>query len=274
MDNSFDELLREGMRYYASNGFTSAEVLADWLRRLEAAMRAVMEPEWRIEEKVREVLGSVFKKQVDQGGVLKRHPGIARYTLERVRPELRDELAKRIAANAALIKLNREQEIDATLRRFTGWASSVPKGGTPLGTTDERKKIKKGFTSLSFRERRVLIDQGHKLQAAVSSIVAVGGGAIAGVWRSHWHQANYDYREEHKERDGILYVVRGNWAMERGLIKLAGHRYSDEITQPGEEVFCRCWYKWIYNLRDLPSDMLTQKGAEELERVRALLRAA
>jgi len=40
--------------------------------------------------------------------------------------------------------------------------------------------------------------------------------------------------------------------------------YTDEITTPGEEVFCRCFYRWIYNLRDLPKDMLTIKGKEQL----------
>jgi len=36
--------------------------------------------------------------------------------------------------------------------------------------------------------------------------------------------------------------------------------YLDEITQPGEEPFCRCFVRYIYNIRNLPDDMLTQKG--------------
>ena len=36
--------------------------------------------------------------------------------------------------------------------------------------------------------------------------------------------------------------------------------YLDEITQPGEEVFCRCYVTYLYNLRSIPEDMLTQKG--------------
>jgi len=66
-------------------------------------------------------------------------------------------------------------------------------------------------------------------------------------------------------------VVRDNWALEKGLIKLAGHQYTDQVTEPGEEVFCRCYYEYIYNLRDLPPEMITAKGREALELARQRL---
>ena len=121
---------------------------------------------------------------------------------------------------------------------------------------------------LAFEERRVLIDQGHKLTAAISQTVAVGAGAIAGTWRSHYRQPGYDYREDHKERDGLLYTLRGNWALEKGLMKPGPAGYYEDVTAVGEEVFCRCWMVWFYNLSSLPPDMLTAKGKSELARVR------
>ncbi len=238
-----------------------------------------MVPEWRIEQRLRDALGAVYRREVDNASVLKRHPGVLRYTLEQVRPELRLELVKRIAANAQLIKLNRKQEVDATLRRFMGWASSIPAGGSAaVDMRKERQRIRKGFASLSFRERRVMIDQGHKLQSAVSDIVAKGGGAIAAVWHSHYHQTNYDYREEHKDRELASktrpYLVRGSWAMDKGYINRSGATYTDEMTQPGEEVYCRCSYRYLYNLRDLPADMLTVKGRDALAQARAKIKGA
>ena len=56
--------------------------------------------------------------------------------------------------------------------------------------------------------------------------------------------------------------------MQAGLMKKDRYRYTDEIEKPGELVYCRCWYEWKYNLRSLPSEMLTEKGKAELERVR------
>jgi hypothetical protein len=35
---------------------------------------------------------------------------------------------------------------------------------------------------------------------------------------------------------------------------------------PAEEVFCQCRYKYIFNLRDLPDEMLTDKGRATIKR--------
>jgi hypothetical protein len=91
---------------------------------------------------------------------------------------------------------------------------------------------------MRFDERRVLVDQGHKLISAINRTVAEEGNAIAGTWHSHWRQAGYDYREDHKERDDHVYAIRGNWAIKDGLMKVGPAGYSDEITQAAEEPFC------------------------------------
>jgi hypothetical protein len=102
--------------------------------------------------------------------------------------------------------------------------------------------------------------------------VAQDGGAIAGRWRSHYRQVGYNYRVDHKERDGLVYAIRGNWAIDKGLMN-KGVGYTDEITAAGEEVFCRCQMIYIYGLGKLPNDMLTSKGESELKRVRGIINA-
>ena len=44
--------------------------------------------------------------------------------------------------------------------------------------------------------------------------------------------------------------------------------YYDEVDGCGEAVYCRCYATYLYALRDLPSDMLTNKGRAELARVK------
>lgn len=267
---SFDEVLAEAMEDFEANGYDSAERLAHWEERLRQAARASMTPDHVMEEKLKEHLSAIYRRLIERGGILSKHPGVARYTLAKLRPELHRELSRRIMASANLIRLHKDEEIAATLRRFSGWATAVPKDGSDnVDKRREKESIRKSLSGLSFRERRVFIDQGHKLESAISMTVAQGGGAIAGIWHSHWRQANYDYREDHKERDGELYVVRGNWAMERGLMRLGGRKYIDEITEPGEEVYCRCWYQWVYAIRRLPDDMITKKGRQAMAEARA-----
>ena len=163
--------------------------------------------------------------------------------------------------------LNRQAMIDKTAQRFTGWASSIPPGGSEaVGTRETVGEIRKALGQLPFEERRVMIDQGHKLVGDINNIVAVAGGAIALTWHSHWRQAGYNYREDHKERDGHTYAIRGNWALDKGLMKRGPDGYSDEITSPGEEVLCRCSAQYLYNLRDLPDDMVTVAGRATIKR--------
>ena len=274
-NQTFYRLLSEAIDDMMEHGFDDVERLADWQRRIREAAEKLMMPRKKMEAFLRASLRQVFEKMVDGGKILKRHPGVDRFTVNNLKPELRAELDRRIMASANLIVLNREEAIAKTLQRFSGWATSIPIGGTDATMkAKEKENLKKAMSKLPFEERRVLIDQSHKLTSAISEIIAQDTGAIAAIWHSHYKESGYDYRPDHKDREvdskKLPFVVRDNWAMKKGLMKLGGSQYVDDMTKPGEEVYCRCYYEWIYNLRDLPEQMLTEKGKEELKRVRAL----
>lgn len=266
---TFYQVLSAAINDIAEHGFDSAERLAFWQAKLKEAAEEMLGNRGRMEEMLRWAYQSLYKKLIDREGLLTLHPGVPRFTLNKVKPQLHSTLERYILSSADLIKLNREQAIAKTIQRFSGWTSSIPKGGSDQVNKKEKKdKIRKSMAGLPFEERRVLVDQGHKFQASLSEVLAHDGGAIAGVWHSKWKQRNYDYREDHKERDQLVYAVRGNWALAKGLMN-KGAGYTDEMTKPAEEIFCGCKYQWIYNLRSLPKDMLTKKGAEALAAARA-----
>jgi hypothetical protein len=127
-----------------------------------------------------------------------------------------------------------------------------------------RASVGKSVAQVKFERRRVEVDQGHKLAANISNIVAVDNGAIAAEWHSHWRQTHYNFRHSHKERDGKIYAIRDSWAVKQGLIN-KGAGYTDEMTAPGQEVFCRCFMRYITSLRRVPDEMLTEKGREWLK---------
>jgi hypothetical protein len=267
---SFSDVLAEAIADIVDHGFDSMERIERWKRELRLAAETSLVSPASLEQQLNEGLAAIYKKMVDQGGVLKYNPGVARYTLENIKPALRSELDRRIIASANLIKLKRAEAIDKTLARFEGWSTSIHPGGVSAEKKSEVKKnVRKSLASLPFEERRVLIDQGHKLVSTISEIVAADGGAIAGRWRSNYRQAGYDYREDHKERDDKIYLIRDSWAHRAGLVKRAAVGYYDEISAPGQEPFCRCYMIWIYNIRDLPEAMLTVKGRDMLAAVRA-----
>jgi hypothetical protein len=272
---NFYETVRAAVADLAEHGFDSIERVNKWVAAIEAAALRDLIPEATLEARLRETLEAVYRKEIVNGGILKMHPGVGRFTLQNVAPRLHAELDRRMAASRDLIVLNRREAIEKTKRRFRGWASSVPAGGSKaVDRREETEDVRKALRSLPYEERRVAIDQGYKFLSSLSATLASDGGAIAGEWHSHWRQLNYDYREDHKERDLKVYLVRNSWAHKAGFVKPGPSGYLDEITQVGEEVFCRCWMTWFYALSQLPAEMLTKKGAAEIVRVRALMEAA
>jgi len=261
----FYAVLRAAISDLTENGFDTSGRLMFWTEQLRQAAWRTLKPAWQMEEMLKFGLTSIYRRLIERGGIARYHSGIPRFTLQRVAPNLRAELDRRILAAADLIKLNRQQAIDNTLQRFQGWATSIPGGGSD--TTDKRetaKEVRKALARLPFEERRVMIDQGHKFTANLSNILAQDGGAIAMIWHSHWRQLGYDYREDHKERDRNVYALRGNWAIQQGLMRAGEAGYYEDVTAVGQEVYCRCYAQYLYTLRDLPKEMLTKKGAEAL----------
>lgn len=265
MATQFQKILTEAINHFVENGYTDQNALEYWLTLLRRAAIQSLVPEDVIRQNVAGTLRSLYRREVERGGILKNHRGMGIGTLNRLRPELENELQKRLAANVSLIKLNRERVVAQTLDRFAGWATSVPEGGTPIPQRNHVKAaVKKGLSGLPFEERRVAIDQGHKFLNAINTVVAEGGGAIGAIWHSHWQQPGYNYRPDHKERDLKFYLLRDSWAIQKGLVKVGPDGYSDSITQPAEEPFCRCFWQFVYSLKDVPDDCLTERGHEIL----------
>jgi hypothetical protein len=265
--NQFYQVLSDAIADLIEHGFDSQERLDEWLRRLETAARALLVPRSVLENALRDGLQRVFARSTTTANLLKVHRGISQYTIEMIKPKLRAELDRRILASASLIKLNRETAIQQTLQRFAGWATSIPIGGSDVvNRAEEKANIRRGIAGLTFIDRRVVIDQGHKLSSAISEIVSRDGGAIAGRWRHVMEGGDYQARPEHVARNNKVYLIRDSWAKQQGLVKPGPPGYADDITAPGEEVYCRCTMVYLYNLRDLAPEMLTNKGRDELAR--------
>lgn len=273
---TFTRTVREAVKFFLRNGYTSRQELEQWQAIIRQAAESETDDDYM--SMVSDRLRKTYDLQVSKAGALERHKGLSRFTLNYMEPKLRSELDRRILASADLIKLNRTAAINKTVQRFSGWATSIPVqdyvgGGlspsSRSGVNYNCDHIQKSAQHVDYEARRVMIDQSHKLIANIDNIIATSNNAIAAEWHSHWRQAGYDYREDHKERDKLVYLIRGNWAQKNGYVKAGPAGYLDEITQPGEEVFCRCYVTYLYNLRSIPEDMLTQKGRKFLESMKA-----
>lgn len=262
----FDDVLRDAVEDISVHGYDDRGRIDSWVVKLREAESASMISEEDMKRRLTSALDTAYRRHMKSTQLLKRHQGLSKFKLQQLEPSLRRELNRRILASAGLISLNRQASIQRTLHRFEGWATSVPKGGSrAIDRREVTKNLRKAFASLPFEERRVVIDQGHKLISSISNIVATDGGAIAAIWHSHWREVGYDYRPRHKQLDDRIFVMRDNWAIRDGLMKLGGRFYTDQIEAPAEQPFCRCYYTYLYALGDLPDDMLTAKGRMALK---------
>lgn len=266
---SFYRLISQAINDFMIHGYTQKR-MEYWLERIAIAAEASLTPIAVIERALHVSLLKVFTRATSDKQLFKVHKGISQYTLASIKPKLHGLLEERIRASVDLIKLNREKVIPEQLGRFAGWCSSVPVTGIPPDKrVKTRKQVRRGLAGLDYNSRRVSIDQGFKLVSAINELIAHDGGAIAGIFHSHWRETGYDYRPDHKAMDEKIYVISDNWMLKQGFMKLAGRQYTDQVDTPGMPVFCRCYYQFLYNARDLPNDMLTEKGRAELMRVRA-----
>src|ERR1700722_19521459 len=107
--SSFNDVLTIAVADITTYGFDSPQRIEFWTNELSrAAERSIASP-MRQEEMLRRGLETIYRRLIDRGQIAKRHPGVARFVLERVRPHLRAELDRRIFASADLIRLNRSK---------------------------------------------------------------------------------------------------------------------------------------------------------------------
>lgn len=270
MAPSFQQTITAAVADVSEHGYMSPGQIAEWCRLIKEAALRSMTPEHVLEDALKSTFRTAYTRLVDKGGILQHHQGITRFTIERVKPKLRAELDRAIFASAGLIKLNRVKATEDTLSRFAGWASSIPPGGSKIVEKNPVKTdIRKALASLPFQERRVAIDQGHRFAANLNDIIATDQKAIAATW--HHHHVRYP-RPTHLSRDGALILIRNSWAHDAGFVRPNDYGYTDEFPRPGQEILCRCSQSYHYNLRDIPS-LLTEKGRDELRRVRAMIAA-
>lgn len=215
--------------------------------------------------------------------VFKRHKGLKGYRLSELNGDFQRELKRRTELSLSLIKSKNQNLLNALSDRFVNWLSidsAEVKGVNPSQHTflrflDFRDLEDKSEKQIGF----ILKDQSRKLRENMDSIIRENLGAIGGIWRgmrdkrevgnpNGYYPHGTDSHGDHWSREGKFYVFSHTWADKQGLVK--GERYEDlKDGGAGVAIGCRCWIESLYDLRDIPKDNLTRKGAEYLARNQA-----
>ena len=165
-----------------------------------------------------------------------------------------------------------DQQLDELHSRLDEFLGQVPSGGT------KDKAVKSKITELKQEIRHFVkwyklfnVYKAQSLASEIQYIFSLQGNPLAAIWLYNRIDEQGEYRKtyDHKIQDGNFYAVQGNWAIEKGLMRVGPHGYINDSSRPAQEIGCMCRLQWVYNLRDLPGDLLTTKGQSVLERTRS-----
>ncbi len=164
-------------------------------------------------------------------------------------------------------------QLQAMLREFL---EQVPIGGTKdKAIKGKIAEIKKELRSLAKWDRIFYIYKAISFLSEIEYIFVLTKNPLAAIWRYGNLDAQGEYQKtyNHQQRDGRVYAIRGSWAIEKGFMKVGPAGYLDEISRPHQEVGCMCSLRWVVNVDDLPDEMITDKGRQELDRMTAVIQA-
>ena len=158
-------------------------------------------------------------------------------------------------------------QFDTLVQQFL---EQVPSGGTKDKAIKSRiVEIKKALRPLGKWDRLFYVHKAMSFPAEVEFLFSLEGNPLAAIWHYNPIDEHGDYPKtyDHKNRDNLVFAVRGNWAITKGLMKEGANGYLDEISRPSQELGCMCHLQWLYSIRRLPPDMATEKGRAQLARV-------
>jgi hypothetical protein len=127
-------------------------------------------------------------------------------------------------------------------------------------------RIKKEIGYLGKWNQLFYTHKAMNFPSEVEYIFVMSDKPLAAVWKysSLDEQCEYPPAVDHKPRDGRVYAVRGNWAEKEGLMKVGPDGYIDDIDRPHQEPGCMCRLQWIFAIRRLPEEMLTDQGRAQI----------
>jgi hypothetical protein len=227
-------------------------------------------------EKAKQVKGMLARTIYGDGGsdtvsssgdhIAKKFPALLPSITERF-----DWCVKNYSVQAGLYLGEQLAQVHALVLRFL---ETVPVGGCKDKAIRSRiAEIKSELRSLVKWERLFYTYKAMSFPAEVEYIFALEGNPIAAVWHynSLDEQGEYQKTYSHRERDGHVYVVRRNWAIAKDLMRAGPDGYIDEISRPHQDIGCICHLQWLYAIRDLPIDMVREKGRSELTGARSAI---
>ena len=212
-------------------------------------------------------------------GFAKNNKNLKGWRLNRLKPLLRKQLRERINASLSLIKTLDANRMNVLQTRFLGWLTSQNNEGTGQPKLREVMGVEKLIRKNDKHYNMILKDQTRKMIGNFDNIIAEQYNALGFFWKtrrdnrvvgkpSGKNPKGNKMHGDHYDREGKFYFYKANWATKRGLINKSHKDFHWAVFEdglPGQPINCRCYAYNIYELEDVPRELLSEKGKEYLE---------
>ncbi|BBE76220.1 hypothetical protein [Phytobacter sp. MRY16-398] len=94
------------------------------------------------------------------------------------------------------------------------------------------------------------VDKARTLLNAADHVKATENNAIAAIWKAR-------KCDEHASMNENVYAIKGCWALKKKMMKVGPAGYLSDTPLPRS---CGCYLTYLYNLRSLPENMLTDNA--------------
>lgn len=258
------EILQDDLSELAKDGFFN-NPSATFLKKIETKINAFLEREYAKIHKNE----SLFFSQRLRKSYLKHlkelnatHKGLKQYTLNDLKPQLKEVFLLRMNENLGLIKTQNTENMLKMKNRFLNWINLQSVGGN--------KETLKQATRLTPNKhlKFLLRDQSNKMTAAMDKTIADYYGWIAMQWKTRddnrvvgkpsglypkpiksptMHGNHWERKDKFYYKKGLKNSVK----KELNLSNFAGvAEFKDGM--PGVPIGCRCYAVFYYEAQDLP----------------------
>ena len=206
-------------------------------------------------------------------GFMKNNKGIKGYKIFKLKKRFRKKLRERILNSLLLIKTQNNETMQKLNNRFLNW---IQKRDKPI---QKELDLNNTINTKDKHVKMILKDQTRKMIGNFDNIVAEEYKALGFYWKTRRdnrvvgnpagkYPLGNEKHNDHFHRQDKFYFYHNTWALEKKLIntKNKDFKYADfQDGMPGQSINCRCYAYNIYELNDVPTEFLNEKGKKYLK---------
>lgn len=205
----------------------------------------------------------------------KRHKNINVFSKSDINAKFRQILEKRILHSLNAIKIKDERLLLELQQRFINFISDDKE--KTMHNLQENLKANEMLKHSKNYVRNVLREQTSKMNDDIDYTCGMINGAIGLIWHTQddikvvgnpngLYPKGNELHNNHYKRNNVFFALKDSYATKQKLLNAEIFENLQDIKNIKRAINCRCYYEYIYDLRDVEKQYLTQKGINFINR--------